>query len=161
LPNAAILSAAQCAQLRDYAARGGSLLATFETGFYDKRSVARPEWLLADVFGARVAAKRVGPNGNAPYARMERDHPILQGFENTKVLPLAEYYIPLDPVPDAVLTVLPPFPAYPPEMVYPRIEQTNQPAVVLKQQGTSRTVYLPGDIDRAYWRSQNPDLSRL
>jgi Beta-galactosidase trimerisation domain len=161
LPNVALLSSAQCAQLGDYAGRGGSLLATFETGFYDERSASRSEWPLADVFGARVAAKRVGPNGNAAYARMERDHPILQGFENTKVLPLAEYYIPLGPAPDAILTVLPPFPTYPPEMVYPRIEQTSQPAVVLRQQGTSRRVYLPGDTDRAYWRSQNPDLSRL
>jgi Hypothetical glycosyl hydrolase 6/Beta-galactosidase trimerisation domain len=161
LPNAALLSFAQCAQLRDYAARGGSLLATFETGFYDEGSASRSEWPLADVFGAKVAAKRLGPNGNAAYGRIERDHPILRGFENTKVLPLAEYYIPLDPVPDAILTVLPPFPAYPPEMVYPRVEHTNQPAVVMKQEGASRRVYLPADIDRAYWRSQNPDLSRL
>jgi hypothetical protein len=46
-------------------------------------------------------------------------------------------------------------------MVYPRVEHTNQPAVVMKQEGASRRVYLPADIDRAYWRSQNPDLSRL
>jgi hypothetical protein len=161
LPNSAVLSSAQCAQLRDYAGRGGSLLATFETGFYDERGTSRSDWPLSDVFGATIAAKRVGPNGNAAYARMERDHPILQGFENTKLLPFAEYYVPLNRVQDAILTVLPPFPAFPPEMVYPRVEQTDEPAVVLRQQGSSRTVYFPGDIDRAYWRSQNPDLSRL
>jgi hypothetical protein len=161
LPNTALLSSVQCAQLRAYTDRGGSLLATFETGFYDERSRSRPDWPLADVFGAQIAAKRVGPNGNAAYARVERDHAILQGFEDTKLLPLAEYYVPLRPVQEAVLTVLPPFPAFPPEMVYPRVEHTEQPAVVLRQRDASRTVYLPGDIDRAYWRSQNPDLSRL
>jgi Hypothetical glycosyl hydrolase 6/Beta-galactosidase trimerisation domain len=161
LPNAALLSSAQCAQLRNYAARGGSLLATFETGFYDERFTSHPDWPLSDLFGAKIAAARVGPNGNAAYARVEREHPILLGFENTKLLPLAEYYVPLKPVENAILTVLPPFPAYPPEMVYPRVEHTDQPAVVLRQQGKSRTVYFPGDICRAYWRSQNPDLSRL
>jgi hypothetical protein len=161
LPNAAVLRSEQCAQLRDYAGRGGSLLATFETGFYDETGKRRTDWLLSDVFGANVAAKVVGPNGNAAYARIERNHPILLGFEDTKLLPFAEYYVPLAPVPDPILTFLPPFPAFPPEMVYPRINKTDQPAVVLRQQGTSRTVYLPGDIDRAYWRSQNPDLSRL
>ncbi len=161
LPNTAALSSAQCTRLRDYADRGGSLLATFETGFYDERSQSRSNWALEDVFGAAPAAKRIGPNGNAAYARIEQQHPILQGFEDTTLLPFAEYYVPLRQVEDAILTVLPPFPAFPPEMVYPRIEKTDQPAVVLRERGASRTVYFPGDIDRAYWRSQNPDLSRL
>ncbi len=161
LPNIACLSSAQCAQLRDYARRGGSLFATFETGFCNENSMRLPDWRLSDLFGAKIAAKTVGPNGNAAYARVERPHSILQGFENTTLLPFAEYYVPLMPVKDPILTVLPPFPAFPPEMVYPRVTQTDQPAVVLHQEGASRMVYFPGDIDRAYWKSQNPDLSRL
>ena len=161
LPNAALLSSGQCAQLRDYAARGGSLLATFESGFHDENGKRLPTWALSDLFGAKISGQRVGPNGNATYARMERDHPLLWGFENTKLLPFAEYYIPLRPVENPVMTILPPFPAYPPEMVYARTQHTDQPAVVLREQGASRTVYFSGDIDRAYWRSQNPDLGRL
>jgi hypothetical protein len=161
LANTALLSSAQCVRLRDYAARGGSLLATFESGFYDENGKSLSDWPLSEIFGAKIAANRVGPNGNAAYAHIEREHPILDGFSDTKLLPFAEYYIPLKAAGDPVLTVLPPFPAYPPEMVYPRIAQTDQPAVVLREQGVSRSVYFPGDIDRAYWRSQNPDLSRL
>jgi hypothetical protein len=46
-------------------------------------------------------------------------------------------------------------------LVYPTEEKTDQPAVVLAERGKSRLVYLAGDIDRSYWHSQNPDLSRL
>jgi hypothetical protein len=161
LPNAACLSEAQCAALRAYAARGGSLLATFETAMYDERGQARGESGLADVFGIQRAGARVAPNGNSAYARIERDHPILEGFAGTKLLPLAEYYIPLKAVANPVLTVLPPFPAFPPEMVYPRETHTDQPAVVLSESGKGRRAYIAGDMDRSYWRSQDGDLSRL
>ncbi len=157
----ALLSDAQCGQLREFANGGGSLLATFESGCYDESGRRRPDSGLADLFGTRSAGKLVAPNGNAAYARIERDHAILAGFRNTNLLPFAEYYLPLRAVANPVLTVLPPFPAYPPEMVYPAVTHTDQPAVVLAERGLSRIVYLPGDIDRAYWRSQNPDLSRL
>jgi hypothetical protein len=161
LPNVALLSAKQCGQLRDYVDRGGCLLATFETGIYDENAKSLPEWPLADLFDVKITGPRTGPNGNGSYARVERDHVILQGLQNTKLLPFAEYSFPLSPVRDPVLTVVPPYPAFPPEMVYPRIERTDHPAVVVNQRGKSRTVYFPGDIDRAYWRSQNPDLSQL
>ncbi len=161
LANTALLSLKQCDQLGDFLHRGGSLLATFETGFYDENSKSFGNWPLIEVFGANIAGKRVGPNGNASYARIEREHEILHGFQKTELLPFAEYSIPLSPVRDPVLTVLPPFPAFPPEMVYPRVAHTNNPAVVLNERGKSRTVYFPGDIDRAYWRSQNPDLCQL
>ena len=161
LPNAACLSEAQCAALRAYSAGGGSLLATFETAMYDEHGAARAESGLADVFGIQRAGARVAPNGNSAYARIERDHPILEGFAETKLLPLSEYYIPLKAVANPVLTVLPPFPAFPPEMVYPRETHTDQPAVVLSESGKGRRAYIAGDMDRSYWRSQDGDLSRL
>jgi hypothetical protein len=67
----------------------------------------------------------------------------------------------LQAIANPVLTVPPPFPGFPPELVYPTVAQTDQPAVVLAERGSSRLVYLAGDIDRSYWHSQNPDLSRL
>jgi hypothetical protein len=161
LPNAACLSEAQCAALRAYADGGGSLLATFETAMYDEHGAARAESGLADVFGFQRAGARVAPNGNSAYARIERDHAILEGFAETKLLPLAEYYIPLKAVANPVLTVLPPYPAFPPEMVYPRETHTDQPAVVLSESGKGRRAYIAGDMDRSFWRSQDGDLSRL
>jgi len=59
------------------------------------------------------------------------------------------------------LTVVPYFPAFPPEMVFPRTPRTDEPAVLLRQSGRSRVVYFPGDIDRTFWRSGNADLGQL
>ncbi|HZU27566.1 MAG TPA: alpha-amylase family protein [Bryobacteraceae bacterium] len=161
LPNAAVLKETQCAQLRDYAARGGSLLATFETGFFDESGNRRAQSGLADLFGLRAIGDRVPPTRQGAYARIERQHPILDGFSGTEILPFAEYYVPLAPVADPVLTVIPPYPAFPPEMVYPRQPRTDQPAAIAVERDRSRLVWLAGDVDRAYWRSQDPDLSRL
>ncbi len=161
LANAAVLSDAQARQLSDYVNRGGSLLATFESGCYDEAGRPRAESALAGLFGVSSAGQRVGPNGNAAYARIERNHPILEGFGDTHILPFAEYYLPLRSAASPILTVLPPYPAFPPEMVYSRITHTDQPAIVLGEHGASRTVLIPGDTGRAYWRSQNPDLRRL
>jgi hypothetical protein len=161
LANVAMLSDQQCQDLREYVNRGGSLLATFETGFYQQYGSPRSECGLSDVFAIRKAGELVGPNGNSAYARIERKHPILEGFSDTTLLPFAQHYVPLQPISDPVLTVLPPFPAFPPEMVYPRITHTHQPAVVLSQRGASRLAFFPGDIDSSYWKSQNPDLSQM
>jgi Hypothetical glycosyl hydrolase 6/Beta-galactosidase trimerisation domain len=162
LPNVALLSDAQCRQLEAYAASGGSLLATFETSLYDERGRARPDFGLAKLFGISKAGKVQGPNGNAYYVRILRKHEVLRGFENTSILPGAEFRVPIQVAGvEPVLAVTPPFPAYPPEMVYPRSPPTNEPAIVLRENGASRLVYIPGDIDRSFWRSGNPDLSRL
>jgi len=64
-------------------------------------------------------------------------------------------------VEDAVLTVVPGFVAYPPELSYPPTPHTSEPAVVLREKGRSRLVYFPGDVERTMWRSGHTDLSRL
>lgn len=161
LPNVALLSDAQCAQLKAFVERGGSLLATFETSLYDERNNSRSNFGLADIFGIEKTGEVIPTNGNAYYARIERQHQILRGFENTGWLPGAEYRVPLAPVENPVLTVVPGFTAYPPELAYPPTPTTGIPAVVLREKGQSRLAYIAGDVDRSLWVSGDIDLSRL
>jgi hypothetical protein len=161
LPNIAMLSDAQCAQLREYARTGGSIVASFETGLYDQDLRRRAEFGLADVLGIEKAGEVVGTNGNAYYGRIKREHAILEGFAETNWLPGAQNRVPVKPVRDAVLTVVPGFVQYPPELAYPAVHDTEEPAVVLRESGQSRTVYFPGDIERSYWLTGHGDLLRL
>jgi hypothetical protein len=161
LPNTALLSDQQCRQLRVYVDAGGSLLATFETSLYTDRNERRADFGLADVFGIRKAGDTVGTNGNAYLARIERPHAILNGFAGTNWIPGAENRVPVAPVEGPILTVVPGFVAYPPELSYPLQSHTNEPAVVVREKGSSRLVYFPGDIERTLWQSGHTDLARL
>ena len=161
LANVALLSDRQCDEIRAWARAGGSLLATFETARYDENGRRRKQPGLADLFGVEQAGEIQGPKGNSYYARIEGRHPILEGFGDTKLLPGAEYRLPVRAAARQVMTVVPPYPAYPPEMVYARTPHTDEPAIAISEDGRSRRVYLPGDVDRSCWRSGNTDLSLL
>jgi len=161
LPNTALLSDEQCRQLRAYVDGGGSLLGTFETSLYTERNERRGDFGLADVFGIHKAGEIVGTNGNAYLARIEKQHAILNGFSNTAWIPGAENRVPVAPVEGSILTVVPGFVAYPPELSYPVQARTDEPAVVLRQKGKSRLIYFPGDIERTMWQSGHTDLARL
>ena len=141
-------------------------MAGFETSLYDENLKPRADFGLADVFGVSKAGDAVGTNGNPYYARIEapqskEPHPILDGFSNTNWLPGAENRVPLKAVDSPVLTVVPGFVRYPPELAYPPQSHTNEPAVVLRESGTSRTAWFPGDIERTYWLTGHGDLLRL
>ena len=161
LPNIAVLSDRQCEQIREFVRRGGSIMASFETGLYDQDRNPRADFPLGDLFGIGKAGNVVGTNGNAYYSRIERQHPILDGFANTNWIPGAQNRVPLKPIHDAVLTVVPGFVNYPPELAYPPISHTDEPAVVLRESGSSRIAYFPGDIERTYWLTGHGDLLRL
>jgi hypothetical protein len=166
LPNIAMLSDHQCQQIRDYVHSGGSLMASFETSLYDENLNPRPDFALADLLGITKADDAIGTNGNAYYAQVEKpnspnQHPILTGFTNTNWLPGAQNRLPLKPVLQPVLTVVPGFVQYPPELAYPPTPHTNEPAVVLRETATSRTAYFPGDIERTYWLTGHGDLLQL
>jgi hypothetical protein len=161
LPNVALLSDEQCRQLAAFAAAGGSLLATFQTSLYTERNEPRADFGLAEVFGIRKAGTVVGTTGNGYMARIERRHDILEGVTGTALLPGAENRVPVAPVESPVLTVVPGYVAYPPELSYPDPSRTNEPAVVVRDKGQSRLVYFPGDVERTMWRSGHTDLSKL
>ena len=163
LPNTALLSDEQCQQLREYVDQGGSLLATFETSMYTERNERRADFGLADVFGIHAAGPVIGRLGNAnPYmARIERPHPILDGFTDTHWIAGAEFRLPLKPVDNPVLTVVPGYTAYPPELSYPPIPHTNEPAVVLREKRREPPGLFPrrhraDDVAVGPYRSQPP-----
>jgi hypothetical protein len=115
------------------------------------------------MLGIHTAGKVIGRRGNSNpfYARIERQHPILAGFTDTYWLPGAEYRQPVAAVENPILTVVPGFVAYPPELSYPPTPQTTEPAIVLQDLGHSRTAYFPGNIEHSLWIAGNTDLSRL
>jgi len=161
LPNIAMLSDKQCQQIRDYVQSGGSIMASFETGLYDENLKRRADFGLGDVLGISKAGEIVGTNGNAYYGRIERKHAVLEGFGETNWIAGAQNRVPLKPVQDPVMTVVPGFVRYPPELAYPPAPHTQEPAVVLRETGGSRTAFFPGDVERSYWITGHGDLHRL
>ena len=163
LPNVAFLSDAQCRQLEVFVRAGGSLLATFETGLYDEQGRRRPDFGLGKLFGIQKIAEPAGARGfmNSSYFRIEQPHEIARGFEDTNWIPGSEWRVPTRAEGNHVMTVVPPFTAYPTEATHTDAPRTDEPAIVLREQGRSRLVYLPGDVGRTAWRSGHPDVTRL
>jgi hypothetical protein len=51
------------------------------------------------------------------------------------------------------ISVVPSHSTFPPEMVYPLIWRTDEPAAIFCEQGSSLIVYFPGNIDSTFLRS--------
>jgi hypothetical protein len=122
-------------------------VASFETSLYNENLKPRAELGLADLLGISKAGAAIGTNGNAYYSRIERQHPILDGFTDTNWLPGAQNRGPLEPIADPVLAVVSGFVPYPPELAYPTASHTNEPAAVMRELGSSRVAYFPGDVE--------------
>lgn len=164
IPNAAYLRDDECQAIRQYVAAGGSLFATFETSRYNEWGVRREDFGLADLFGVHVAGNVDGPFNNS-YMHIDHPHPIVDIFKDTSILPNPEFRVSVSHLkPESTfLSLIPHYPAFPPEMVYPRIPKTTEPTAVFRQGpgNSGRVVYFPGDIARTAWKSGNPDLTRL
>jgi hypothetical protein len=190
LANAGALSDAQCAAIRRFVARGGSLIATGESSLYDEWGDPRSDFALADVLRVHADSKpdrktehgraatshtylrlhpefraRVyGPkNGKEPSPTGER-HPVLQGFEETDLIPFGGALRPLKVDDGSVvpLTFVPEFPVYPPETAWMREPDTSIPGLVVSETAAgARVAYLAADLDRCYARDLLPDHGNL
>jgi hypothetical protein len=167
IPNAALMRDEECEAIRQYVAGGGSILATFETSRYNEWGDQRGDFALHDLFGVSYAGEFpggvIGPFGNS-YMEIRQPHPALAGFEDTQILPGAEYRVPvtqLNASGDLVLSVIPKYMNAMPELIYPRVQHTSEPAALFRELGHARVAYFPGDIDRTGWRNGHPDFTRL
>jgi hypothetical protein len=178
LPNMALMSDLQAAQVQDFAARGGSVLATFETGAYDEDGKPRSQLALAGLFGIKMTGSRegYGRNGAATEGsafgsdgtpgqpatqRIERTHPLVASFRDTHYIQGSSWRLPIAAQGAPILTHIAQYPMYPTEAVYSREWHTDIPTAVALEKGKARLVYLAEDIEASYFRNSAGDLGDL
>jgi len=166
-PNIAALSTAQCAQIRAYVERGGSIVATHETSLYDEWGERRADFGLADVFGASFDGA-VDARMQNSYLNLEgapgKRHALLAGLDDTgriingvsRVHTKTRGAYPAPPI-----TLVPSYPDLPMEEVFPRTPRTDIPEVFVREVGKGRVVYFPWDIDRTFWEVLCVDHGKL
>ncbi len=166
LPNIMSLSDAQCAQLDEFVARGGGLVATRETSLFDEWGAPRSDFGLAKMFGASFKGRPPGPMHNS-YLRLDPSAPdagvLLRGLEDAPRIINGIWRLDVaDHEPAAVpLTLIPSYPDLPMEKVYPRTMEIGSPQVFLRRRGRGRAAYFPWDIDRVFWEVLSVDHGRL
>jgi hypothetical protein len=168
LADAAALSDAQCAAIRGYVGRGGSLLATFASSLYDEAGRQRADFGLADLFGVSYGGRIDGPMQNS-YLSLDADgpararHPILAGLEDAPRIVNGVFRLEVKPRVDfpSPVTLIPSYPDLPMEDVYPRVPRTDIRELYLREIGRSRIVYVPWDLDRTFWDVMCVDHLRL
>ncbi len=162
LANTACLSDQQNAAIRAYVARGGSVVAAFESSLRDEQGRKRSDFGLADVFGARFVS---GPRGivKNTYVALSGDHPVNAGYEGAARIMGGTHLLAVEPAAsaDTPFLYVPDFPDLPMEEVYPR-EEPRGAAVIARETGHGgRSVYIPWNIGEIFWEVFAVDHARL
>ena len=163
LANAACLSDDQCAAIRAYAKRGGSVVAAYETSLRDENGRARAEFGLADLFGIAYVS---GPRGivKNTYVALHGEHPLNQGYQGaarimggTRLLAVE----PTDASADTPFLYVPDFPDLPMEEVYARESPKGAAVITRTTPAGGRVVYIPWNIGEIFWQVYAVDHGRL
>ncbi len=104
-----------------------------------------------------------GPHIKSEPAVTGARHPVLRGFDQTDILAFGGVLDPLklDANAQALLTFIPPFPAFPPEESWMRVPKTDTPGLILNTANNQRVAFLPADLDRRFGRDNLPDHGDL
>jgi len=98
------------------------------------------------------AARTAGPHKAGERAEPGTRHPILKGFDATDLIAYGGVLWPQSVSADraVLMTYVPPFPSMPIDEVYPKVECTTVPGLVVGTYGQGRVAYMPADFDRRY-----------
>lgn len=162
LANATCLSDAQIEMLEAFVARGGNLIAAFETATRDESGKPRNALGLSNVLGATMISPARGPVKNT-YVALNGDHPIAAGFDGAARIIGGTHLIAVDAADDAAAPLLfvPDFPDLPMEEVYPREDPKGAAVITREHEGGGRTVYIPWNVGGTFWQVFAADHQRL
>ncbi len=169
-------------------------MATGSSGLFDQWGERMTDFALGDLFGAhsedignnfsRNSYMRNLTNTLHTYLRLTPElrrqtwgphvtdepvvngarHPIMDGFDETDILPFGGLLeqLKIDSTAEVLMTFIPEFPIYPPETAWMRTPKTGIPGLVIRKlPGGSRVIFMPADIDRQFARYNLPDHGNL
>jgi hypothetical protein len=177
LANAAALSEKQTAAIRKYVQAGGGLVATGETSLCDELGRPKREFALADVFGVSYRGRPRPANArpaldenfaavlNENYWKQRQgvaqlhwtDHPLLADPQLHQLVPHRRVTF-RGPMVSVSVTAAAKVIAH---MTPEGQSQPDLPAIVVRQFGKGRVVYLAASIDAGLWSYAYPYQRRL
>ena len=166
LPNVACISDTAVGRIESFVARGGAVLATFETGRYDERGRDRPEAAGGWLAGGRVQARRADTRG--AYLALAEDSRVISpaaaaaAAAGAGLMPLIGELLYVEPGESvqADLLLVSSAPYGPPEKCYGHLP-TEWPGALTRAVGAGRSVWLPWQPDRYYFENRIPEYGVL
>lgn len=162
LANSTCLSDEQVKMLEDYVARGGSIVAAYETSTRTADNKPRNAIALGKLLGVTMTNATRGPVKNT-YVAINGKHPVSAGFDGANRIIGGTRLIAVDAATDTEQPFLyvPDFPDLPMEEVYPREEPRGAAVVTREHKGGGRTVYIPWNIGGILWEVLAADHAKL
>lgn len=163
MPNLACVSDQAALAIERFVARGGAVVASFDTGRFDPMGEARAKDPFERLFGRVIGGRR--EDLKSSYARIvNRDDPLLEGIGDTDLIPndgaLNECLA--TPGSRVPLTLIPSVQAYAGATISipdlsGMVEITEIPVVIHGEFGDGRSVYFANEIERLFYRYGFPD----
>lgn len=162
LANSTCLSDKQATMLADYVARGGSVVAAFETGTRTEDNKPREGMALAGLLGVTPQGPSRGVVKNT-YVALNGKHPVNAGFSGAARIIGGTHLIAVDAAKgtEQPFQYVPDFPDLPMEEVYPREAPRGAAVVTREHKSGGRTVYIPWNIGAIFWEVLAEDHQRL
>ncbi|NLS80175.1 MAG: hypothetical protein GXY76_23300 [Chloroflexi bacterium] len=156
LTDAACMSAATAAAIREWVRAGGTLVATANSSLYDERGRQRDDFLLADVFGASY----VGPRGLSGWDQIQLSAAARarHGLAREDI-PSPTYQLRVRALPGAEVAA-----RYyePTESRYSgKPDVSADPAMLYQRYGQGQCLYIAGSAARHYWTYRIDEWHKL
>ncbi len=159
LPSVACLSDAEAAQLRRYVEAGGGLVATGRTSLQDECGNPRPNFLLADLFGADYLERL---NYKYSFVKFPAEDPLGEGLPADWPMSVFREYQLKVSVRESARghgRIVLPFRGH--KLGHFPGEDTPYPAAVTHLVGKGRVVYVPHPLGLCYGEYGHPDHRQL
>jgi len=164
LPDVKCLSDYEIKTIKEFAARGGNLLATYETSLYSADGKMQNDFRLADLFGCHFTGEKVNTRKDCYQYILNRDHPVVKPESSeTDLLINAGFTLICRPEPhtDIITTYVPMVQNQPPEKAWTDQWAKDHPVAVENSYGRGKIIYFSNQPDLVTCEMGHPDMRNL